>query len=226
MTLTIAFPSKGICDPAFAIALRLLQIPFEQYQVLYVPGADVSVARNLLAEKAIGDYIFFVDDDILPPINTIPKLLSHKKDFVSGLYFAKQQPHFPQIFKKSKKAKGRYDTIYDVPKDKLIEVDSCGAGCILLNRDIFKKIKQPFFQYIPATEKTPRKGEDYYFCEKVKKAGFKIYCDTSVICRHIGATRIGPDHWEISKQRIAEMKKQMGEEKFNKFKEQFYNLRY
>ena len=224
-TLTIAFPSKGITDPAFAQALKLLQIqePFDKYEVNYVAGADSAVARNLLAEKSVGDYIFFIDDDVLPPLNAIQKLFSHKKDFVSGLYFAKQEPHFPQIFTHNKETKERYDAVYDYPKDELIEVDACGAGCMLINRDIFKKLKQPYFQYIPKSEDKPRKGEDFFFCEKVKKAGFKIYCDTSVICRHIGTKYIGPDHWEISKMRIEELKKQMGDKKFKEFKRKFYD---
>lgn len=221
MTLSILIPSRGTTTTSFAVALKLLQIPFEKIQILTVEGADVAYARNKLVDRAIGDYVFFLDDDVFPPINTLPKLLSHKKDIIAGLYFAKQQPHFPQIFKESKK-KGKYDAIWDVPENKLIEIDSCGAGCLLIKREIFEKLKQPYFQYIPAGENTPRKGEDYFFCEKARKAGFKIYCDTSIICRHRGTKYVGPEFWEISKQQIEKMKEQMGEKKFNKLKEQFY----
>lgn len=222
MTISIVFPSKGVCDPAFAQALKLLQIqePFDRMEVNYVPGADVAVARNLLAEKAIGDYIFFIDDDVLPPINTIEKLYNHKKDIVSGLYFAKQQPHFPQIFKDSKRDVGRYDSVENYEKDALIEIDACGAGCMLIKKEVFEKLKQPYFQYIPKSETTPRKGEDYFFCEKAKKAGFKIFCDTSVLCKHIGTKYITAEFWEISLQQIAQMKKEMGEKKFEEFKKQ------
>lgn len=233
-TLTIAFPSKGICDPSFAVALRLLEIPTERYSVVYVEGADVAVARNLLAEKAkeVADYIFFIDDDVLPPINTITKLLSHDKDIVCGLYFAKQEPHFPQIFLKNyeddlskddptPKWTGRYDCIENYKRDALIEIDTCGAGCMLIKADVFKKLKLPYFQYIPKGEDTPRKGEDFYFCEKARDAGYKIYCDTSIICKHIGRKFIGADHWDMSVQMLKEMKEKMGEEKFKKWKQQF-----
>jgi len=225
MILTIAFPSRGITDPAFAVALKLLQIqePFSKYEVLYVSGADAAVARNVLASNFKGDYIFFVDDDVLPPPNAITKLYSHNKDVMSGLYFAKQEPHFPQIFTKNKKSKIRYDSVYDIPENKLIEIDACGAGCMLIKRKVFDKLKQPYFQYIPRGEKTPRKGEDMFFCEKVKKAGFKIYADTSVICKHIGTKFIGPAHWDISKQQIEQIKKQLGPKKFEQFKKQHWD---
>jgi len=235
-TLTIAFPSKGICDPAFAVALRLLEIPTDQYSVVYVSGADVAVARNLLADKAkeVADYIFFVDDDVLPPANTITKLLSHKKDIACGLYFAKQEPHFPQIFLKNyeddlskdeptAKWTGRYDSIEKYKRDSLVEIDACGAGCLLIKAEVFKKLKQPYFQYIPRGENNPRKGEDFYFCEKAKDAGYKIFCDTSIICKHIGTKYIGPQHWDASVEMLTEMKKRMGEEKFKQFKKQFHD---
>jgi glycosyltransferase involved in cell wall biosynthesis len=220
-SITIAIPSKGTCDPAFAVALRLLNIPFDQIQVLQVSGADVDYARNLLVEKALGDYIFFLDDDTLPPINAITKLKECNQDIVSGLYFSKQEPHFPQIFYKNKEKNELYDTIGDYQKDQLIEVDACGAGCLLIKKEVFKKIKQPYFNYIPSGEKTNRKGEDYYFCEQAKKAGYKIYCDTSIICGHLGTKVVGPDHWEISRQRLLDIEKQMGPEKFKEWRNQF-----
>jgi len=225
MILSIVFPSKGICDPAFAMALRLLEIPADQYSVLYTTGADVAYARNLLAEKVkdVADYIFLVDDDVLPPINTITKLLSHNKDMVCGLYFANREPHFPQIFLKNKEDKTKYDCVENYKKDSLIEIDACGAGCMLIKAEIFKKLKLPYFWYIPKSEDKPRKGEDFYFCEKVKEAGYKIYCDTSIICKHIGKKLIGPEHWDMSVQMLKEMKDKMGEKKFYEWRKQYYD---
>jgi len=234
--LTIAFPSKGICDPAFAVALRLLEIPADQYSVVYVSGADVAVARNLLAEKAkdVADYIFFIDDDVLPPANTITKLLSHKKDIACGLYFAKQEPHFPQIFTKNyiddlskddpvAKWSGRYDSIREYKQDSLIEIDACGAGCLLIKAEVFKRLKLPYFWYIPKSEDKPRKGEDFYFCEKAREAGFKIFCDTSILCKHIGTKYVSKDHWDVSLDMLKNMEEKMGKEKFNQWKSQFYD---
>jgi GT2 family glycosyltransferase len=225
MILTIAFPSKGICDPAFASALRLLEIPADQYSVLYVEGADVAYARNLLAEKAkdVADYIMFLDDDVLPPMNTITKLLSHQKDVVSGLYFAKQEPYFPQIYLKNKEVAERYDCVEGYQKDSLIEIDSCGGGCLLIKAEVFKKLKRPYFQYVPKGENNPRKGEDFYFCEKAKEAGYKIFCDTSIICKHIGKKYVGPELWEYSKEMLKGMKEKMGDKKYYEWRKSHYD---
>jgi len=195
----------------------------------------VAYARNLLAEKAkdVADYIFFVDDDVLPPINTITKLLSHNKDIVCGLYFSNREPHFPQIFFKNyeddlnkddpvAKWSGKYDCVENYEKDKLIEIDACGAGCMLIKAEVFKKLKLPYFWYIPKSEDKPRKGEDFYFCEKAKEAGYKIYCDTSIVCKHIGKKLIGPEHWDMSVEMLKEMKEKMGEKKFYEWRKQYY----
>ena len=223
MTLTIAIPSKGVCSSRFAIALKLLQTsPFEKIQCITVEGADVAVARNLLVESMLGDYIFFLDDDVIPPMNTIPKLYGRQKDIVSGLYFAKREPYFPQIFHKTKvqgkQMKDRYDAVFDIPENELIEIDACGGGCLLIKKDVFKKLKRPFFQYIPYGEEMLKKGEDFYFSEKAKEAGFKIFCDTSIVCRHMGTASIGQEFWEISKERIKELEEKLGPEKFKEFK--------
>lgn len=224
--ITIAFPSRGSCNPAFAHALKLMAIPrdFNTYEVLYIAGADCAVSRNKLASAARGEYIFFVDDDVLPPPNAIVKLYEHKKDFITGLYFARQRPHYPQIHTLTKDDERRCDSVIDYPKDKLIEVDACAAGCMLIKRKVFEKLKQPYFHYIPATETEPKMGEDFFFCKKLREAGIKIYCDTSVICRHIGDEFIGPQHWDIYRQRLAQMEDMMGPEKFKEYKKQLQKL--
>lgn len=221
--LTIAIPSRGNCSSYFAQTLTLLQKnAFDKYECLTTEGADIAMARSVLIEQSTGDSILFLDDDVLPPINAITKLASHDKDIVTGLYFAKQQPHFPQIFKKNAEDPTKYDAVFDVEEDKLIEVDACGAGILLIKREVFKKLKRPFFQYEVYGEETSRKGEDFYFCEKAKEAGFSIYCDTSVLCGHRSTNIITPEYWQISKQKLKDMEEKMGKEKFDEFKKKYW----
>lgn len=222
MKISIVFPSRGICNPAFAHSLANL-VPyiggiFDQYEILYVSGVDVALSRNRLMENAKGDYIFWADDDVLLPADVIPRLFRHDKDFVSGLYFSRRAPHFPQIHKVNKKNKNRYDSIIDYKKDSLIEVDAVGGGCMLIKREVFDKLKKPYFQYTPAGEKTLKKGEDYFFCDKVREAGMKIYCDTSVIGLHIGEMFVGKEHWDIYHKKLKKLEKDMGSKKFKEWK--------
>jgi len=113
---------------------------------------------------------------------------------------------------------GRYDTVLDYKDGDLVEVDACGMGCMLIKKSVFEKLEEPYFQYTPRSKTSLQKGEDYYFCEKAKDAGFKIFCDTSVICGHIGTIVIGPQFWEESRRQLQKLQKEMGEEKFKDFK--------
>ncbi len=43
-------------------------------------------------------WLFLVNDDHMYPIDTIPRLLDHNVDVVSGLYFGRIQPFEPIMF--------------------------------------------------------------------------------------------------------------------------------
>ena len=65
----------------------------------------------------------------------------------------------------------------EVPKDELIEVITCGLGCVLIKRDVLENIK---FRY----EKGKEPWDDLWFCEDARAKGFKVYVDTSAKCKH------------------------------------------
>ncbi len=67
-----------------------------------------------------------------------------------------------------------------VKKEDLIESDGVGAGCLLIHRRVFDAIEKPYFKCNPNTFI----GEDFYFCRKVREAGFKIYLDPGILCGH------------------------------------------
>ena len=50
----------------------------------------------------------------------------------------------------------------------------------MVRRDVLKTIDLPWFRC-----STPGAGEDFYFCRKVKEAGFPIHADLSVHTGHI-----------------------------------------
>lgn len=70
----------------------------------------------------------------------------------------------------------------------LQEVDGCGAHFFLVKREVLEAIPYPWFQCTRDSA-----GEDFDFCRKVKKAGFKIYADFGLYTGHNvgGAVDIG-----------------------------------
>lgn len=67
------------------------------------------------------------------------------------------------------------------------QVPQVGTGFCLIKREVFKKIKKPYFAE-PVDPTIPSKtvGTDIYFCWKVKEAGFEIWIHPDVNAIHIG----------------------------------------
>jgi SAM-dependent methyltransferase len=75
----------------------------------------------------------------------------------------------------------------------LVRIDAAGAGCTFIKTSVLKKLKKPWFSVDytynpqdPDDMSPPAAGatEDLYFYKKCRKAGFKIWADTSIQCIH------------------------------------------
>jgi GT2 family glycosyltransferase len=81
-----------------------------------------------------------------------------------------------------------------VESDKgILQVKTAGGSCLLIKRKVLETLSKPVFRFIYKDCHPPgvyfSKGkdmmsEDYYFCAKAIDKGFKVMCDTSVVCRH------------------------------------------
>ncbi|MFH1173648.1 MAG: hypothetical protein V1725_00765 [archaeon] len=67
-------------------------------------------------------------------------------------------------------------TLAQVQKPELRQVKSAGVGCMLISRDVLKKIKF----------RTNSNGfDDMTFCEDLEKAGIPLFLSTAVKCDHL-----------------------------------------
>lgn len=158
------------------------------YHVLYnnTSGANIARNRNIgveNAKEAGADWLFFVDDDMVFDPDAIDRLVKHRLDVVSGLCVRKTWPYSPTIHHWVEDVK-RYRTPDNIELGRLIECDGTGTAFLLINMRVFNKLEPPYFCF-PARHGRVL-GEDLYFCEIVKKAGYKIYVDTGVIIGHLG----------------------------------------
>jgi GT2 family glycosyltransferase len=182
--------------------------------VLHLDLGDVSgmkkivQCRNHIFNYAVEndyDYVLMMDSDVIPPVDILERLLAHKRDVVSGLYFGvfnvdRRQEVKPVAWKCLSEAEweevkgqlmssvvnGREDirrnlTDEEIDSGELQEVIIPSAGCMLVSRDIFRRFKYGILD-VPGKINT---GDDIYFCRKVREAGVKMYCDPSVKCEHL-----------------------------------------
>ena len=140
-------------------------------------------SRNILRRCFLEndyDYFLSLEQDVVPPKDVIEKLLSHNKDIVGGLYFYLGDDNktlLPMVWIHHEGEYARRLRFSEVPKDELIEVITCGLGCVLIKRDVLENIK---FRY----EKGKEPWDDLWFCEDARAKGFKVYVDTSAKCKH------------------------------------------
>lgn len=99
-----------------------------------------AISSGFLYGKA--DWIFWMDDDTVPPHGVIPHLLSLGRAFVSGVYYLPSYPHNPLAY--YRQPDGTYAALLDYPMGALIEVDSVGMGCALIHRSVYEKIRDEF----------------------------------------------------------------------------------
>ena len=58
------------------------------------------------------------------------------------------------------------------------------------------RVMDPWFEFLTD------EGEDMYFCRKARGAGYKIYCDLSVKCHHLGMVPIEEGHFLFLKPQL------------------------
>jgi hypothetical protein len=153
---------------------------------------ETAYARNLIIMDALKkDYIthvFFIDADTRPPTDCLHKLLKLNKDVAAGLY----KISIPEPEREGWSASTASDTtgkVYNwLPTSKELPKEpftawALAGGCMLVKKEVLQKITWPWFEYIYQPN-GQRMGEDIYFTNKVKEAGFELWVEPSVICGH------------------------------------------
>lgn len=197
--ILIAIPTARNIEPDTFKSIYDLTVP-EGYETTFqfFFGYNIDQVRNLIADWVVKgfDYLFSVDSDIAFPPDTLERLLAHDRDMVSGLYIQRKPgEHILEVYEHN----GR-GGVTNIPYGKiagrgLVEIASCGFGCVLVKADVFRAIDYPHFKYHSAIDHANTISEDVDFCRKALNKGFKIWADTNVKCRHIGSTTFTVDNY-------------------------------
>ena len=151
-----------------------------QIKFYNVYGLPVAEAYNNAAEvflKDGADYMFTIEDDTFPPDDALVKLLNHcenGKDVIGAWYPKKNSLNegVHIVLGKNRrtelKADGEVHAVYTL-----------AMGCTLYKADVFKYTTAPRFVT------TENLTQDSFFSQKMRKMGYKLWCDTSIKCKHV-----------------------------------------
>lgn len=128
-------------------------------------------------------HVFLVDSDLLFAPDTLIKLLTHRVQVVSGVFWTRWEPHFqplPNVW-----LDGHYRMtepfIEALKVPGIYPVGGLGA-CTLIE----KRVVDQGVTYDPIYNLGPKfSGEDRYFCIRAAVAGIQLYADSSVEVLHV-----------------------------------------
>jgi hypothetical protein len=142
--------------------------------------------RNMSAKAALEyecDYLMFIDDDVIVPLDSLEKLIEADCDIAAGWTIIRGHPFENMAFKFDEK---KNFTHYNWERGPgLVDVDAVGFSCALIKVDLLKKVQPPFFVT------GPYNTEDIYFCVKARDAvpDCSIVVDSAIETAHI----LGPE---------------------------------
>lgn len=141
-------------------------------------GGDIVSARTFCVKDAIKNkatHIFFVDSDMSLPPDTLQRLLDHKKDIVTVEYSRRQLP--PESVTHPLEEKS---------ETELYKAARIGGGCLLIDLDVFNHIKTPWFNFGRNAEGEVVMGEDTWFANTARDAGYDVWIDPTIKVGHVG----------------------------------------
>jgi hypothetical protein len=201
--IVIAIPmEKYVYFEFWPTLLKIEQQPGDT--VITQALARTDLARNDLVNAFLrreeATHILFLDSDQLYPPDIIDRLIRWRKPIVGNLYFHRQPPYNPHMYrycyeKKTPTGDPVFNPVEVWKENELIECDAIGTGGLLIERRIFTEVvKPPWFEYGGNWD-----SEDITFCRKVRAAGVPIYCDTSCESGHIAEFIVGHNQFNMWK---------------------------
>jgi hypothetical protein len=193
-------PYHSFIEPACERSLRSLEA--EGWTVWRRPGsAAIDRERSRLATAALDqgfDALLWVDSDQEFEPSCAERLDEHAVPFASALIARRGARDFACVFEPETQQIGLGT------EGGLLQVRYVGAGFALVRRAAFEAVQKHFAlprvadsagaivpYYLPmVTELTGGQlgylGEDYAFCERLRRAGVPVWVDTSLRVGHIG----------------------------------------
>ena len=198
MRLFVAIPSSGNVSARFLHCVTQLAGATESgLRIEQFFGAGVINARIVAANRFVNStqftHFLSIDSDMVFDPEQVKRLCGHDEDIVGGFYAKKQEkleyvccalPEKPEADSRG-----------------LMEMKRIGTGFLMVKRRVFEAMKEKWkdtetfinshkeevFNFYPmGVVNREYVSEDWYFCDRARELGFKVYGDTEVVLGHVG----------------------------------------
>lgn len=196
-------PTRGAIFTKTEVALE--QEMIENGQLPYILRTDnkpLPECRNILVENALktqATHFLMIDDDVIMPVGGLKKMIEANTDIA----FIDYPMHF-EGDRWGNMGTATYDEWLPGDDTKGKPIKWAGLGCCLVKREVFEKMKKPWFVKLDQgfirdsngkmiLDKTDLElgggGEDVYFFIEAQKLGFKVK-QVEGACGHARFARI------------------------------------
>jgi hypothetical protein len=149
--------------------------------------------RNVQIEQFLErdeDFIFILDDDVIPVDNTIEMLLEMQTPehimVAPCLAFSSDGLHsVPMAYQQAPD-----DLYYPLGTRTGIHPATPGMSGALIPREVFSKVSRPWFKMPHNEDGKVLMTEDIYFWKKVHEAGYTVLVNLDLLADHIKVMRI------------------------------------
>ncbi len=164
---------------AHSIGCAIIRSPGLIVDFILKISCDVVANRTALVKEAIergATHILFVDSDMQFPSDAITKMLAANKDIVGVEYNKRKFPLEP-VFEYSPNRISH----------RIYQADVVGTGLMLIKLSIFEKMtNDPWFTFGRNSQGETTVGEDVWFCNVARDAGFEVWVDPTIKVYHLG----------------------------------------
>ncbi|MDD5358585.1 MAG: hypothetical protein PHX80_05520 [Candidatus Nanoarchaeia archaeon] len=154
----------------------------------YSIAASMEFIR-VAAESCNYDYLFSLECDVFPPLDIVERLLKLKNQVAGAIYFTNHGADSQLMITRIEHPMFGPETVTRIlTTDESFlfcdgyvkQVFGCGLGCVLIHKDILKKIK---FRVID----DQFTHHDVIFYNDLYNLKIPVYADTSIICKHFNS---------------------------------------
>lgn len=185
--LLVTILNQGWIRPELADAqVQMLSDARADTTVVHMNMRPSENARNQSVKDMLDggyDYLLTIDHDTCPQRNPLD-LIELDLDVVGFAYLGARRNANNLLevafLGMDKQENGEYLDHKDT--NGLQEVDAVGSGCLLMSRKVLESVSEPFVR--KWKDGFAVTGLDFYFCEKAKEKGFKVYCHYGYIASH------------------------------------------
>jgi len=209
---TIAFPVRDHMNAATVTSIVMSDFRWlpkgKTVDHHIIQGSILTAQRNMAIQRMRGDWLLYVDDDMVWRPDAIGRLVEAREaddlDILSGLCFRRHHPYQPTLYMREAPNEGSYFPLEKWGEDEIVEVDATGCAFMLIHKRVFEMIAggpmPPYEHRIREGGPPPNyfrweglMGEDIRFCQEAKAAGARIWVHTGIPIGHIAEVEINQE---------------------------------